>query len=76
MAGGQKAPTLSDPCEIELWDKILSHQNEQFHTSGRGSRAGVEFTYSIRGAELFVDRRNKSITRSTIMYAFEKRAMR
>ena len=38
----------------------------------RGSRPGKTFTYSIRGAEMFVSSRSKSITRSTILYAYRK----
>ena len=32
---------------IELWRWIIDHAGEVFVTSGRGSRAGVEFTYSV-----------------------------
>ena len=31
----------------ELWKWIIDHAGESFTTSGRGSRPGVEFTYSI-----------------------------
>lgn len=72
MPGGQHAPELTDVDEIELWNKLLAHQNESMRTSGRGSRAGVEFSYHIRGAEMFVTNREKSITRSTILYAYRK----
>ena len=76
---GQHAQPLTDPEEIILWNKILENQNRQFSTSGRGSRPGIQFTYSIStnndgspGAEVFVSTRAKSITRSTILYAFRK----
>lgn len=76
---GQHAPELTDPDEIILWNKILSHQNKQFMTSGRGKRPGIQFTYTISinsdgtpGAEMFVSTRAKSITRSTILYAYHK----
>ena len=76
---GQHAPELTDPDEIELWNEILSHQNHQFTTAGRGSRPGIPFTYKIStntdgspGAEMFVSTRSKSITRSTIMLAYRK----
>ena len=76
---GQHAPELTDPDEIKLWQSILSNQGKQFATSGRGSRPGIQFTYTIStnsdgtpGAEMFVSTRTKSITRATIMYAYRK----
>ncbi len=72
MPGGQHAPELTSPDEIKLWEMLCSHQGEIFTTSGRGNRAGVEFRYEIKGAEMFVTNRSKSITRATILYAFHK----
>ncbi len=76
---GQFAKALTDPEEVDLWNKILSHQNQPFTTSGRGSRPGIQFTYTISttangspGAEMFVSTRTKSITRSTILLAYRK----
>lgn len=76
---GKHAPELKDPDEIELWNKILSHQNKPFTTSGRGTRPGIQFNYTIStntdgtpGAEMFVSTRSKSITRSTILFAYHK----
>ena len=66
------AEELTDPAEIELWNNILLHQGEVFNTSGRGSRPGVSFTYRVKGAELFVDRKEKSITRATVLHAYHK----
>jgi len=66
------AEELTDPAEIELWNNMLLHQGETFTTSGRGARSGVTFTYSIRGAEMFVDRKEKSITRATVIRAYHK----
>ena len=66
------AEELTDPAEIELWNNILLHQGETFITFGCGARSGVTFTYSIRGAEMFVDRKEKSITRATILRAYHK----
>lgn len=66
------AEELNDPSEIELWNAILAHQGEIFTTSGRGTRPGVTFTYTIRGAEMFVDRKEKSITRATILHAYHR----
>lgn len=80
---GHHASKLTDPDEIYLWNQILENQGKQFTTSGRGSRPGIQFTYTIStnadgtpGAEMFVSTRSKSITRSTIMLAYRKvRAM-
>lgn len=72
MPGGQHAAPITDPEELELWNSVLANQNQPFTTSGRGSRPGIPFTYSIRGAEMFVSSRSKSITRATILYAYRK----
>ena len=72
MAAGRKAPPLTDPGEIELWNAIVQRQGEVFHTSGRGTRLGVAFTYKIRGAEIFVSTKAKSISRSPVIAAYRK----
>ena len=72
IAGGRYTAPLTDPEEICLWDQICAHAGEQFTTSGRGQRSGVPFTYEIKGGEMFVSTRTKSITRATIMYAYRK----
>ena len=66
------AKELTDPAEIELWNSILLHQGETFTTSGRGARSGVTFTYTIHGAEMFVDRKEKSITRASVIRAYHR----
>lgn len=50
-----------------VWPLLLQHQQETFYTA-----KGLPFTYTIRGGELFVDRRSKSITVSTVEKALEK----
>ena len=50
-----------------LWDAIRAHEREQFLT-----KKGLPFTYTIKGGELFTDRRERSITRSTFEKAYEK----
>lgn len=72
MPGGQHAPELTDPEEAELWSKIVAHAGDVFTTSGRGKRPGIPFKYTIRGAEMFVSTRSKSITRSTVLLAYRK----
>jgi len=50
-----------------LWNVILQHEGESFVT-----KKGLPFVYSIKGGELFTDRRERSITRSTFEKAYEK----
>lgn len=50
-----------------LWEEIVACQGKSFLT-----KKGLPFTYSIKGGELFTDRRERSITRSTFEKAYEK----
>lgn len=50
-----------------LWDEIRAYEGKKFLT-----KKGLPFTYSIKGGELFTDRRERSITRSTFEKAYEK----
>ena len=56
-----------DAEEARLWAMLVSRQGSPFHTA-----KNLEFTYTIRGGEMFVDRRSKSITRATISKAFRR----
>ncbi|MCC8066435.1 MAG: hypothetical protein LIO94_04965 [Clostridiales bacterium] len=51
----------------QLWEKLVEHQGEPFFTV-----KGLPFQYRVKGGELFVDRRGKSITRATIIKAYER----
>ncbi len=51
----------------ELWDVIVSRAGEDFLT-----KKGLPFIYTIKGGELFTDRRERSITKSTFEKAYEK----
>lgn len=51
----------------ELWERLLEHEGEAFYTAKQ-----LPFTYQIRGGELFVDRRSKSVTRATIDRALKR----
>lgn len=53
--------------ENALWNALLVFQNRSFKTA-----KGLEYSYYIKGYEMFVDRKEKSITRSTINIAFHK----
>lgn len=55
----------------EVWVLLEQHQGEQFYTA-----KCLPFCYIIRGGELFVDRRSKSITISTVAAALQKIATR
>ena len=50
-----------------LWNCIEEHQGKTFYT-----KRGLPFTYTVKGGELFTDRRERSITRSTFEKAYEK----
>lgn len=57
-----------------LWDVLIAWQGEPFLTA-----KGLEYTYSIRerrdgalGGEMFISRKEKSITQSTVFMAFHK----
>ncbi len=51
----------------EVWDLLQSHAGETFYTS-----KGLPFHYQIRGGELFVNRKSKSITIATIANALQR----
>ena len=53
--------------EEELWQELIYLQGCLFTTS-----KGLDFTYKIHGGEMFVDRKEKSITRATVMKAYGK----
>lgn len=51
----------------ELWQLLEQHQQEVFYTMKK-----LPFQYTIKGGEMFVDRRSKSITRATFGQALNK----
>ena len=53
--------------EEKLWQEFTYLQGCLFTTS-----KGQNFTYKIRGGEMFVDRKEKSITKVTVMKAYGK----
>lgn len=50
-----------------LWEELEKCQRQTFYTAKK-----LPFTYEIRGGEMFVDRRSKSITHATFQKALEK----
>ena len=53
--------------EEKLWQELIYLQGCLFTTS-----KGLDFTYKIHGGEMFVDRKEKSITKATVMKAYGK----
>ena len=53
--------------ERSLWSALIAHQGKPFETAHH-----LEFTYTIHNKEMFVSRKEKSITRSTVELAFHK----
>ena len=53
--------------EEKLWQEMIYLQGCLFTTS-----KGLNFTYKIHGGEMLVDRKEKSITRATVMNAYRK----
>lgn len=65
---GKKADSCQDAFgEQQLWETLILHQNETFFTT-----KGLEYTYSIKGNEIFCTRKEKSITRATVDIAWKK----
>ncbi len=64
-----KSDKLTVPADLEqqLWATLVLFQQFPFHTFRH-----LEFRYRIRGNEIFVDRKEKSITRATLDLALEK----
>ena len=50
-----------------VWQLLTEHQGETFYTMKK-----LPFTYVVKGGELFVDRRSKSITKATFEQALNK----
>lgn len=53
--------------EIELWEKLKKVADKEFLT-----KKGLSFRIEIKGNELFVDRRQKSITRASVNIAYKQ----
>lgn len=60
---------ITDPKEAQdlLWDELVSREGHIFYTV-----KGLEYTYRIRGNEIFVSRKTKSITKASVNLALEK----
>lgn len=58
---------MKDISEEGTWEQLVHLQGETFWTV-----KGLEFHYKIIGNEIFIDRKKKSITRSSVDMALEK----
>lgn len=56
-----------EPTIDRLWDVMELFEDHSFYTM-----RNLEFTYIIRGNEMFVNRKEKSITKATAEIAFRK----
>lgn len=66
--GGENTINQSEhPSAQSIWDELVKRQGETFYTMKK-----LPFTYQIKGGEMFVDRKKKSITRATFDSAFQK----
>lgn len=50
-----------------LWTALVAFAGHPFSTA-----KGLEFTYRVKGYEIFVDRKEKSITRSSVELAYRR----
>lgn len=50
-----------------LWDALREGQHAVYFTA-----KGLPFTYQVRGNELFVSRREKSVTRATVVLSYRR----
>lgn len=57
----------AEELEEILWDTLVLFQGYPFYTAKK-----LEFTYTLKGYEMFVSRKEKSLTRASIMLAFRK----
>lgn len=53
--------------ESKLWKVLLLYQEETFRTA-----KGLSFTYRIKGNEIFISRKEKSVTRASVDMALKK----
>lgn len=56
-----------DELDAALWETLSALQGCEFSTA-----KGLKFKYRIKGGEMFVDRKEKSITQATVFMAFHK----
>ena len=75
VAGEKSLSEVSTAATEEeyLWSTLTALSGCIFRTSGRGSRPGVKFKYVIKdetSGEMKIDRKEKTITKSTVFMAY------
>ncbi len=61
----REGDSICESSKEVLWDTMSLFQEHPFYTAKK-----LEFVYHIRGNEMFVSRKEKSITRASVMVAF------
>lgn len=56
----------SEELALLLWQILKQYESVEFQTV-----KGLAFTYAIKGNEMFIDRKEKSITKSSVLLAFQ-----
>ena len=66
--------TVKSETDKQIWQMIVNHAGQTFRTI-----RGLEFTYTIKQnkagtllGEMVIDRKEKTITRNTVLLAYEK----
>lgn len=57
----------SQDAEQYLWDAIEAYADYSFHTE-----KGLSMKYTVKGGEIFFNRKEKSVTRASVMKAFHR----
>lgn len=65
LAGYYRDQAGFEELDEVLWPVLARYQGKDFLTA-----KGLQFSYTIRGNEMFVSRKEKSITRATVNIAF------
>ncbi len=65
---------VTTPDDDLIWNTLLEHEGQIFHTA-----RGLEYSYHAKSnrfgeqlGELVIDRKEKTITRSTVLMAYQK----
>lgn len=67
MQRRKRETLLREQTPDALWEAILAFEGAIFYTA-----KGLEYSYTIRGNEMFVSRKEKSVTRASILVAYKK----
>ena len=55
-----------------LWEMLSELEGCIFHTLGHKGSKGLAYRYKMKDGEMFIDRKEKSVTRSTVMLSFHR----